>query len=42
MKTVDTKLLVAVAILAILVLIAAWHLTGLPPGVTWWQAWPFR
>ena len=36
--TIDTKLLVGVTVISMFVLIAVWRLTGLPPGVMWWQA----
>ena len=35
--TIDTHALIFFAVLAILVLIAAWYITALPPGVMWWQ-----
>ena len=40
--TIDSRLLVGVVIIAVVVVLGAWRITALPPGVVWWQAWPWR
>lgn len=39
---IDTRILVVLIVISLFVLVAAWRLTALPAGATWWQAWPFR
>jgi hypothetical protein len=36
--SIDTRLLIGIAIIAAVALWAGWRLTRLPPGVMWWQA----